>query len=79
MWPSACGHRGRSTAVDLNTRVRGHLIVGQGVLLVHCLGAPSLLPRYSPSRAQRQMMPAVGRFVATNHTGFDVDRIHFVT
>ena len=46
-WPSASGHRGRSTAVDLNTRVRGHLIVGQGVLLVHCLGAPSLLPHYS--------------------------------
>merc|ERR1711959_277656 len=40
--PSGPLHRCRS-----NTRVRGHLIVGQGVLLVHCLGAPSLLPHYS--------------------------------
>ena len=59
MWPSASGHRGRSTAVDSNKKTGSdNRLVGQGVLLLPTLDTPSLLPHCSPSRAQRQMMPA---------------------
>ena len=57
MWPSARGHRGHSTAANFlhAKRVRTVESLVRVCCLLPNLGAPSLLPRHSPSRVNNHL------------------------